>query len=270
MNALITARGLRFSYGQRAVLDSVDAELQAGELLIVIGPNGSGKTTLVRALSGVILADARELSIAGTPLVRLQRRDIARRLAVMPQETAVPFPYSVREMIAMGRAPWLGPLGREGASDRDIVDAALAELGLVAFAGRDYTSLSGGEKQRVLLARALAQNAPAWLLDEPTAHMDLGHRLQTFAWLRDWIGAEPEMRAVLLVTHDLALAARFADRVLLLAGGRVAAQGPPVEVFTPERIRDVYRVEARIEPGADGRLRIEPLHTLSDSFLARG
>jgi iron complex transport system ATP-binding protein len=228
------------------LLHEVSLELAPGALLAVIGPNGAGKTTLARFLCGVRAPDAGEVELRGRPLAELSRREIALQIAVVPQELGLDFPFRVREMVAMGRAPHLGALARERAIDAAAVEAALAELGLTALAERTFSTLSGGEKQRVLLARARAQQADLLLLDEPTAHMDLGHRLHAFEWLRGWIDADRAQRAAVLVTHELELAARFADVLLLLHEGRVAASGPPREVLSPERIGHVYQVEAQL------------------------
>jgi iron complex transport system ATP-binding protein len=258
---LLVARGLCHAFGRAQVLADVELELRPGRLLVVAGPNGAGKTTLLRVLAGTLRPDAGEVLLAGVALADLSRREIARRLAVVPQEGHVPFPFRVREMVALGRAPFLGPLGREAPADVALTEQALAELELQALAERAYPSLSGGEKQRVLLARALAQGVATWLLDEPTAHMDLGHRLHCWEWLRDWLKAAPE-RACLLVTHDLVLAARFADELVLLERGRVAARGAPAEVLTSARIASVYGVEARVSRDEDGRLTLSPLRSL--------
>jgi iron complex transport system ATP-binding protein len=182
-------------------------------------------------------------------------------IAAVPQETSVPFPFRVEEMVAMGRAPLLGPLGREGPRDRDVTREALAALGLSTLAHRSFPTLSGGEKQRVLLARALAQESPLLLLDEPTAHMDLGHRIHTFEWLREWIGQRSAARGALVVTHDLVLAARFADAVVLLDQGQVVAQGDPRQVLTPDRIGTVYGVDAMLSEDTLGRPMIVALRS---------
>ena len=250
---LLAASGVSHAFAGTPVLTSVDLALRPGQLLLVVGPNGSGKTTLVRILAGVLAARSGEIELAERPLSTYSRREVARRLAVVPQEMLVPFPYRVREMVAMGRAPFLGALGREGPRDREVVEAALASLGLTPLAERIFLTLSGGEKQRVVLARALAQESPLLLLDEPTAHMDLGHRVHTFEWLRAWIAAKPLERGVLLVTHDLLLAVRFADAVVLLDRGRVVAQGEPFEVLTPERIGAVYGVDTTVTEDEEGR-----------------
>ena len=255
--ALLAGARLAKSFGSLRVLDAVDVSLEPGQLLVVLGPNGAGKTTLLRVLSGVLAPDGGAVTLRGTALAGLSRREAARGLAVVPQEQGVPFPFRVREMVAMGRAPWLGALGREGPRDREQVDAALAELGLEPFAERIYGTLSGGEKQRVLVARALAQDADLLLLDEPTAHMDLGHCVHTFEWLRAWLAARPS-RAALVVTHDLLLGARFADEILLLDRGRVVAQGPPGDVLTAERIAEVYGVDARVSRDEHDRVVVIP------------
>jgi len=261
VTALVEARGLAHAYGTVPVLRGVDVALAPGKLVVVVGPNGAGKTTLVRVLSGVLRSDSGEVALAGAPLARRTRRDVARRLAVVPQESSVPFPFSVREMVALGRAPFLGAFGRESKDDVDRVDAALAALDLVGLAQRAYPTLSGGEKRRVLLARALAQGVDAWLLDEPTASMDLGHALFCFEWLAAWLRDSPS-RGILLVTHELSLGARFADELILLVGGAVLARGAPADVLTPERIAEVYGVEARVERDASGRLLVSPLRSI--------
>ncbi len=251
--ALLAASGVSHAFGEAPVLEQVELALRPGQLQLVVGPNGSGKTTLVRILSGVLAACAGEIELAARPLSSYTRREVARRLAVVPQEILVPFPYRVREMVAMGRAPFLGALGREGPRDRAVVEEALASLGLTSLAERIFPTLSSGEKQRVVLARVLAQECPVLLLDEPTAHMDLGHRVHTFEWLRAWIAEKPLERGVLLVTHDLLLAVRFADAVVLLDRGRVVAQGEPREVLTPERIGSVYAVDTTVSEDEEGR-----------------
>ena len=242
----LRARALGCTISGRMLLGEVSFELASGALLAVIGPNGAGKTTLARLLCGVRRPDAGEVELHGEPLAALSRREVARRIAVVPQELALDFPFRVREMVAMGRAPHLGPLARERASDVAAVERALAELGLAALVERTFSTLSGGEKQRVLLARARAQESDLLLLDEPTAHMDLGHRLYAFEWLRGWLDDDRPRRAAVVVTHELELAARFADAVLLLDRGRVAAAGPPGEVLTPERIGPIYQVDTQL------------------------
>ena len=252
--ALLQVFAVRHAFSERAVLDTVDLSLLPGQLAVVVGPNGSGKTTLIRVLCGVLRPASGRVLLGSAELGSFSRREIAQRIAVVPQELIVPFPYRVREMVAMGRAPHVGPLGVESARDRETVERAIESLGLWELAERVYSTLSGGERQRVLLARALAQETPLLLLDEPTAHMDLGHGLHTFEWLRRWIEERPDTRAVLLVTHDLSLAARFADRVVLMNAGRVVAEGTPGEVLTPEHIAGVYDVESEVRRDAGGRL----------------
>jgi iron complex transport system ATP-binding protein len=257
VSALLEAREVHHAFpaarGSLEVLHDVGLRVQAGELVSVLGPNGAGKTTLARVVSGVLAPSRGTVEIGGQPVASLSRRQVARQLAVVPQEGTVPFPYRVDEMVSMGRAPRLGPLGRLGDADRAAVRRALEQLGLSELVARRYPTLSGGEKQRVLLARALAQEAPALLLDEPTAHMDLGHRLFAFEQIRSWLDEAPAERAALVVSHDLSLAARFADRVLVLHRGRVAAEGPPAQALTAELIARVYGAEARVEIDASGR-----------------
>jgi iron complex transport system ATP-binding protein len=261
VSALLEARCVSHSYGETRVLEDASLALEPGELLVMLGPNGAGKTTLLRALAGLLEPRRGDVSLRGASLRTLTRRQLALALAIVPQELVVPFPYRVHELVAMGRAPHLGAFGREGPRDRAAIDRALARVGLGPLAQRSYATLSGGEKQRVALARALAQDVDLLLLDEPTAHMDLGHRLHTFEWLRAWIAERRDSRAVLAVTHDLALAAHFGDRIGLLSGGRVLACGAPRDVLTRERIAAVYGVDARVEYEADGAPRVVALRS---------
>lgn len=250
---LLSATGIGHAFGGRAALTDVDVALSAGELGAVVGPNGAGKTTLLRVLAGVLVPDSGAVQMGGRALGSLSRREVAQRLAVAAQEEPAPFPYSVAEVVAMGRAPFLGPFGRESESDRERVREALERTGMQGFAGRRYPTLSSGERQRVVLARAFAQTPRVMLLDEPTAHMDLGHRVKTFEDLRAWIAAAPAERAVLVVTHDLVLAARHADRMLLLDAGREVASGAPRDVLQPETVGRVYGVDVEVSEDAAGR-----------------
>jgi iron complex transport system ATP-binding protein len=261
---LLAARGITHHFGAHPALVDLDLRLAAGELLVVVGPNGAGKTTLLRVLSGALAPEAGSVELDAAPLPSLSRRDVAQRLAVAAQEEPAVFPYTVEEVVAMGRAPFLGPFGREGESDRRIVHEALDHTGMRAFAERRYPTLSSGERQRVVLARALAQTPRVMLLDEPTAHMDLGHRVKTFENLRAWIEARSSERAVLVVTHDLVLAARYADRMLLLDAGREAASGTPREVLRPETVGRVYGVDVEVSEDATGRPVVVAHHSRID------
>jgi iron complex transport system ATP-binding protein len=268
VSALLEGRGLGLRYGGFHALADIDVALAPGALVAVLGPNGAGKTSLLRLLAGTLRPTSGAAALGGRPIASLSRRAIARELAVVPQDVLVPFPFRVRELVAMGRAPYLGAFGREGPSDRARVDDALAHVGLLAFAERRFPTLSAGEKQRALLARALAQAPRALLLDEPTAHMDLGRAFETFELVRAWIAERGGERGALVVTHDLMLAGRFADRIVLLAGGAVAADGAPREALTPERIARVYGVEAEVSLDDAGRPRIVARRSRIDYIAA--
>ena len=244
MTAAIAAEGLSYDYGRGAVLDGVSLEVAAGEIVGVIGPNGSGKTTLVRLLAGVIRPGAGHVSLDGARLEALPRRDIARRLAVVPQDSALEFPFTALEVVLMGRAPHLPPLAFPRARDLEIARAALTQLEVAAVEDRALVQLSGGERQRVLLARALAQEPRVLLLDEPTTHLDLRHQTGIYDTVRALTRANGV--AVLSVLHDLNLAALYCDRLLLLAGGRVVAQGTPTQVLLGPLLREAYGVPVHV------------------------
>lgn len=238
MSALLAVEGVSFAYGPRAVLCDIDLTLAPGELLGLIGPNGSGKTTLVRILAGLLAPAAGSVRVDGRLLQAYRRGELARRLAVVPQDASIDFPFTALEVVLMGRAPYLGALGFPGAHDLSVARAAMLRLDVADLEERPLDQLSGGERQRVLLARALAQEPDLLLLDEPTTHLDLRHQ----AGVHDVVRALGRERGLGTVTvlHDLNLAAMYCDRLALLAGGRIVAAGPPAAVLTAETLSDAY------------------------------
>lgn len=242
-------RGAAVALGGRAVLRGVDLEIRAGEVVVLAGRNGAGKTTLLRLATRTLRPDAGAVALGGRPLAGFGRAELARRIAIVPQETFVPFPFRAGEVVLMGRAPHLGLLGFDSPGDVARARAAMERLGIEALADRSVLELSGGERQLVMVARALAQEADVLLLDEPTAHLDLARRLALLELVR---ALAREGRAALLVTHDLGLAARGGDRVALLSEGRILAAGPPAETLTPELLRRAFAVEAETLRASDG------------------
>ncbi len=243
MASPLVLRGVEVALGDRQVLRGIDLELHPGEVLLLAGPNGVGKTTLLRAACGLVSPSRGEVELAGRPLRAWSRRALARELALVPQETSVPFPFRVDEIVLMGRTPHQGWFGFESAEDRRRAHEALERLALLHLADRSILELSGGERQLVMVARAMAQDAKILLLDEATAHLDLARRLELLALLREWAA---EGRSALAVSHDLALSLRAADRVALLAEGRIHSQGAPADVITPETLRHVFDIEADV------------------------
>ena len=246
--------GVTFRYPDtdRAALEGVSMEAPAGGCTAVLGPNGSGKSTLLRVLLGTLAPRAGTAEFDGRPLAAWSRAELARAVGVVPQGEEVAFPIAVRDLVAMGRYPHLGPWRREGAADRRAVDEAMRRCDVSALADRPVANLSGGERQRAKVARALAQEPRALALDEPTAALDVGHEMAIWELLRD-LGRSGT--TVLIVTHNLNLAARYADRLVLLDHGRVAAAGMPAEVLTRATVERVYgwpvRVVAHPGPGPD-------------------
>jgi iron complex transport system ATP-binding protein len=234
------------SYGRRRVLDGVTLDVDSGEIVALVGPNGAGKSTLIRAVSGVVPMISGEVRVNGEALHKLSTVARARYLAVVPQARSLPPAFTVYEAVLLGRTPHLGWLGRAGEGDRQRVQHALEQTQLLPLAERYVGELSGGEQQRVLLARALAQDTPVMLLDEPTTHLDLQHRESLLRMIRDL--AMTKNLAILMVLHDLNVAGLYAGRVALLVAGRLQATGTAAEVLTEERLSQVYQMAVRVIP----------------------
>ena len=255
----LEARDLAVRYrGSGLVLDSVSCSVTGGRFLAVVGPNGSGKTTLVRALSGLVRLERGEVRLDGEPLLGWARPALARVLAVVPQGEDVAFPLRVEETVMLGRYARLGPFGAPGAADRAAVADALARCDVAALASRSIDSLSGGEWQRVRLSRALAQEPRVLVLDEPTTSLDVRHEMELFELVRGLVDGG---LAGLIITHHINLAARFADRMILLHLGRVAAEGTPSEVLRRKTLREVFGWPVAVTTWADGSPQVVPLRS---------
>ncbi|MGW5111146.1 heme ABC transporter ATP-binding protein [Nocardia sp. NPDC004123] len=232
----LRARNVSAKRGDRTVLEGIDFPVIAGQIVALVGPNGAGKSTLLAALAGELELSGGSVELDGHALTHWTHLDMARRRAVLPQSHTVGFPFRAREVVAMGRSPW----ARTGRQDHDdeAIAAAMAATDVERFAERPFPALSGGERARVALARVLAQDTATLLLDEPTAALDLGHQEQVLHLARERAAAGA---AVVVVLHDLGVAAAYADRVAVLEAGRIAADGPPRQILTPELLSRVYQ-----------------------------
>ena len=249
MSTSLSARGVRVVRNGALLLDGVDLDVQAGELVAVLGPNGAGKSTLLGALAGDFTLAGGVISINGKPLVEYSPRDLARARAVLPQQITISFPFSVREIVAMGRGPW------QDDNDDIVIEAAMQRMDVASLSSRTYQTLSVGEQARVSMARVLAQDTPLLLLDEPTAVLDIGQQERFLAIARALVD---EGRAVVAVLHDLNVAMRYATRVLVLHEGRCVASGLPESVLTPALLSNVYHQKIQVTTTADGRSVILP------------
>jgi len=234
----IALKDVSFSYGARPALDGVTLFVERGSFVSLAGPNGSGKTTLLRLVSGYLKPRTGQIEVLGRDVRRMTRREAARAVAVVPQESSSIFPFTVEEIVLMGRFPHLGPYGFEGSRDIEAAREAMALTDTTDFASRYIEDLSGGERQRVIIARALAQGAEILLLDEPTAFLDIKHQID-IASLVKRLQREKGL-TVVMASHDLNLAAAFSDSVLLLKHGKAFAQGTPREVLTERILSEAY------------------------------
>jgi len=236
---------LEVELGDTDVLEGVSLTVERGELVGLVGPNGAGKTTLLRAARGTLTPDAGRVAVDGDPVESLSAKAVGRRVATVPQDTAVSFAFSVREIVEMGRTPHVARFDTMDEADHETVDRAMARTEVDAFADRPVTDISGGERSRVLLARALAQETPLLLLDEPTASLDPNHRLRTFETVSALVD---EGRAAIAAIHDLDTAARYCDRLVVVAGGGIIADGPPESVLTSPILRRAFDVDTVVTP----------------------
>ncbi|MFD1828008.1 ABC transporter ATP-binding protein [Mumia zhuanghuii] len=247
---MIRASGIAFSYGSRTILSGIDLAAPHGQVLGLLGPNGSGKTTLLRTLHRALVPRTGSVLIDDDDLRRLSAREIARRVSVVVQEPPGDLPLLVSDMVLLGRTPHRSTFGRATDADDAVAAAALERVGALHLAGQPFDGLSGGERQRVLIARALAQESTHLLLDEPTNHLDVRYQHEVLDLVRDL--AVSGHHTVVVVLHDLNLAAAYCDQVLLLQTGQVVAHGAPSEVLTPATLEPVYEVDVRRVPLDDG------------------
>ncbi|WP_430505151.1 heme ABC transporter ATP-binding protein [Haloparvum sp. PAK95] len=259
----LSASDLTVSFGDVPVLKGVDVDVDPGTFVGLVGPNGAGKTTLLRTLRGTLSPESGEVSVGGDAIAALSAREASRRVASVPQDTALSFDFTVEQVVEMGRTPHQSRFGGRDAEDTAAVDAAMERTAVAQFAERPITSVSGGERQRVLLARALAQATPVLLLDEPTGSLDVNHAVQTLELVSDLVA---EGRTAVAAIHDLNLAARYCDELVLLADGEVRAAGPPTDVLTAETLRDAFGARTLVtdQPGTDAPL-VTPLAEVDPS-----
>lgn len=262
----LTVADVHVSYGDQTVVDAVSLTVEPGRWTALIGPNGAGKTSLLHAIVGAVRATGR-MVIGGRDLAAMGPRERARHVALVPQRPVIPEAMTVLDYVLLGRTAHLSYLGVEDAHDLEIATDALARLDLDAFVHRSVRTLSGGEQQRVVLARALTQQTPVLLLDEPTAALDIGHRQQVLE-LVDRLRTECAL-TVLAAMHDLTLAAQYADRLVLLDHGRIAAEGTPRQVLTRERIAAHFDADVHVVTPPHGGVALIPARTSAGSSRAR-
>jgi iron complex transport system ATP-binding protein len=253
---MLAARALSIGYGPRIVAAGIDVAVDKGEVLCLLGPNGAGKTTLFKTLLGLIPAKAGKVWLGDRPIEDLSRSEMARGIAYVPQAQVMEFAYSVLDLVLMGRTAHLGPFAGPSAIDHERARAALADLGILDLAQADANRISGGQRQLALVARALAQDAPFIVMDEPTASLDLGNRLLVLDRVRR---LREQGYGIVFSTHDPEQAHELATRVAVIADGRLAAHGPPDGILTGATLSAVYGVQVAIERTPSGRAVIIPM-----------
>lgn len=257
---LLDLERVSFAYGRHLAVRELSLQIAEGEMLAIAGPNGSGKSTLLGVLSGVRRPSAGVVRLAGRDLQDYDRRTVARTVAVVPQESAIAFPYRVGEMVLIGRAPFLRGFGLESAHDLEVAEEAMRRTGVLALADRPLGELSGGERQRVIVARALAQEPRLLLLDEPTTFLDLRHAVEILDLLADL--NRRQGLTVVAVLHDLTIAAMYFRRIAFLREGALAGDGPPAEVLTEATLRAIFDADVRVRIDEDGLPLVRPRRRL--------
>lgn len=252
---MLEVKDISVSYSERMVLDALSFEIREGEIIVLLGANGAGKTTLIKAINGTLPVVSGEVLLDGEKLSSMSRREIAGKIAVVAQENETRFPITVLEFVLSGRFVHGRAFGWESAADIELAKRALSDCDLDEYGSRLMNELSGGERQRVVLARALAAGAGILLLDEPTANLDIAHQAMMFRLVRK--RCEECRCSAIIITHDLNLAAEFADEIILLKDGSIAAKGRPEEVLTAENIEDVFSVNVLLDANpASGNVRV--------------
>lgn len=259
----LACSNLMFDYGKQQVINNINLNFATGEFVGLIGPNGAGKSTLLNLLMGMIKPTKGYVNLSGQPLKQYKQRDIARQISLVPQDVSIDYAFSVREIVAMGRNPHLGPFQPETKRDRELIHLAMEKTDLLQMDTRNVNQLSGGERQRVFIARAIAQEAPILLMDEPTANLDLCHQLEVLNLVK---ALTEEGQLAISAIHDLELASRFCDRLILIHEGKIAAQGSPSQVLTKENLYRFFAIEAEIEAYAHGEngIRVTALRSCND------
>jgi len=248
MNSVIETRKIKYRYSDDWVLNDLSLSVDQGEIAGIIGPNGSGKTTILKLMSKVLKQEDGSIRLMGRDIESMKQREIAKIVGVVPQGVSIAFPFTVREIVLMGRSPHLGLLQMERESDMKIADNAMALTDTLGYADRSIDELSGGERQRVIIARALAQEPKVMLLDEPTSYLDINHQVEIFDLIKR-LNSERDL-TVVIVSHDLNMAAEYCDRLILLKNGRVYKDGDPKEVITETNIREVYEANVVVSENA--------------------
>ena len=254
---MIQTRDLTFAYREKPVLENISINIHTGEFVGIIGPNGSGKSTLLKLFGGLLPVPANSVFFKGTEIDEYKKRELASALAWIPQEKQLAFSFRVRDIVLMGRHPYLAPLAFEGHNDYRIAEEAMKQTRVLEFSERSFNEISGGEKQRVMIASALAQQTEVLLLDEPTSALDIKYQVEILNILKHLNGGEG--KTLILAMHDLHLASQFCQRLILLKQGRVFCDGPPSAVLKKEVLEEVYEVKVRIiRDEADGSLLVVP------------
>ena len=266
MKTAVEVKDLRYTYGKTPVLKDLSFLVRAGDFFVIIGPNGSGKTTLMKLMSRITGLQRGEITVFGRPITDYSRRALARTIAYVPQSTPIDFPFTVTQVVLMGRSPHLGMLAFEGNNDRNLAMKAISYTGIEHLAHRKLDQLSGGERQRVFIARAICQQPRIILLDEPTASLDLAHQVRIMD-LMESLKTETGV-TVIMVSHDVNLAAMYGDRLLLLRDGDVVNMGSPAEVLNFQTLEDAYGCKLLVDQSPLGRFpRVTPV---PQKFLEAG